>query len=419
MPKRKCKFTDELKKKYPCFRLGRDASEAECMTCRAGTFVSVANKGGSDLEAHVHSAKHKTAARGESSSSKVTDFFVSKTDTSVTAAEGTLAFHTIKHHNSYRSIDCTSGLLRKIFPDSVTAQKISSAGTKTEAIVNAVIAPHSVEVALEALKEIPYCGVSTDGSNHGAEKIFPLLIQYFDWKNGGLQSKLIEIKSTPNESADTITEYIRETLEKKGIFSKCIAFTGDNCNTNFGGIRRPEEGRNVFAKLKKSLQNESLIGVGCPAHILNNCVHHGADTLDVDIENIIFKIYQHFHIYTVRTENLKEYCEFADVEYRTLLSHSKTRWLSLFPGIERLLQMYPALKAFFLSQEKPPMLLKKFFEDEFSEIYLCQMHSLMCIFQTRIKEMERENNSVVEVKKILDKVHTMLHERKTNNFMSL
>ena len=147
MPKRKCKFTDELKKKYPCFRLGRDASEAECMTCRAGTFVSVANKGGSDLEAHVHSAKHKTAARGESSSSKVTDFFVSKTDTSVTAAEGTLAFHTIKHHNSYRSMDCTSGLLRKIFPDSVTAQKISSAGTKTEAIVNAVIAPHSVEVA--------------------------------------------------------------------------------------------------------------------------------------------------------------------------------------------------------------------------------------------------------------------------------
>src|SRR4029434_817537 len=82
MPKRKCKFTDELPKKYPYFRLGRDASEAECMTCRAGTYVTVANKGGSDLEAHVHSAKHKTAARGESSLSKVTDFFVSKTDTS-------------------------------------------------------------------------------------------------------------------------------------------------------------------------------------------------------------------------------------------------------------------------------------------------------------------------------------------------
>ena len=39
----------------------------------------------------------------------------------------TPAGHTIKHHNSCRSMDCTSGLLRKIFPDSVTAQKISSA----------------------------------------------------------------------------------------------------------------------------------------------------------------------------------------------------------------------------------------------------------------------------------------------------
>lgn len=81
--------------------------------------------------------------------------------------------------------------------------------------------------------------------------------------------------------------------------------------------------------------------------------------------------------------------------------------------------MYPALKAFFLSLEKPPMLLKKFFEDEFSEIYLWQMHSLMCIFQAHIQEMERENNSVVEVKKIIDKVHTMLQERKAHNFMPL
>src|SRR4029434_8930752 len=89
MPTRKRKFTDELKKKYPCFRLGRDASEAECITCRAGTYVSVANKGVSDLEAHVNSAKHKTAASGESSSSEVADYFVIKTDTAtMDAARG-------------------------------------------------------------------------------------------------------------------------------------------------------------------------------------------------------------------------------------------------------------------------------------------------------------------------------------------
>ena len=109
-----------------------------------------------------------------------------------------------------------------------------------------------------------------------------------------------------------------------------MAFTGDNCNTMFGGLRRNEQGNNVFAKLKKML-NPSLIGVGCSAHVLNNCIHHEAEKMNIGIENNINKIHQYFSIYTVRTEQLKEYCEFANCEYKRLLCHSKTRWLSLFP----------------------------------------------------------------------------------------
>lgn len=51
--------------------------------------------------------------------------------------------------------------------------------------------------------------------------------------DGGVQSRLVKVKNTPNESAEMIAQYIKETLEKKGIFSKCIVFTGDNCNTMF------------------------------------------------------------------------------------------------------------------------------------------------------------------------------------------
>ena len=130
----------------------------------------------------------------------------------------------------------------------------------------------------------------------------------------------------------------------------------------FGGLQCKEEGGNVFAMLKKLLQKEALIGVGCPAHILNNCVHHRTDTMSIDIDNLIFKIYQYFYIYIVRTEKLKEFCTFVDIEYKKLLSHSSTRWLSLFPGIARLIQIFPALRSFFLSQNKPPTMIKSFFE---------------------------------------------------------
>ena len=62
---------------------------------------------------HVESTKHKKAVRGETSSAKVTDYFCkpgTKTEDNVAAAEATMAFHTVKHHQSYKPNDCTSHL---------------------------------------------------------------------------------------------------------------------------------------------------------------------------------------------------------------------------------------------------------------------------------------------------------------------
>ena len=53
MPKPKCKFTSEQKTKYPCFGRGKEEWEALCLVCRAGTYVSVANKGVINLQSHM------------------------------------------------------------------------------------------------------------------------------------------------------------------------------------------------------------------------------------------------------------------------------------------------------------------------------------------------------------------------------
>ena len=73
--KRKCKFIDELKSKYSRFRNSCVEYEAECLVCKAGTYVPVTNKGALDLRAHVECEKHKKAVRGEMSLAKVTSFF--------------------------------------------------------------------------------------------------------------------------------------------------------------------------------------------------------------------------------------------------------------------------------------------------------------------------------------------------------
>ena len=92
MAKRKCKFIDEMKKKYPCFRKNRNEWEAECLVCKPETFFLVSYKGVEDLKAHLSSDKHCKAVRGTFSSTKVTNYFVttgSKTEDKISAAEGT------------------------------------------------------------------------------------------------------------------------------------------------------------------------------------------------------------------------------------------------------------------------------------------------------------------------------------------
>ena len=121
----------------------------------------------------------------------------------------------------------------KTCPDSDLAKKFFCAPTKTEAIVTSALAPYSIDSTLKSFKEnnIAYYAISTDGSNHDGLKLFLLRMQYFNRKNGDIQSKLIEFTSKPNVIADTIAGYRRDTLEKIELSKKCVAFTGDNCYT--------------------------------------------------------------------------------------------------------------------------------------------------------------------------------------------
>ncbi len=298
----------------------------------------------------------------------------------------------MKHHHSFKSMDCTTKLCNTIFDDSTIAKNLSTAKTKTEAIVTNVIAPYSLEIIQKQLDVVPHISISTDASNHGNIKMFPIAVQYFT-KESGLQIKLIDLQQTTNETSATISTMLLGCLQKHGISSKCVAFGGDNCNTNFGGLSRKSSGENVFAHLKASLPSthgNDLIGVGCPAHILHNTIQRGSDSVSVDVEVIIMKLFSFFSIYTVRVAKLADFCEYVDVEYKNLLSHSKTRWLSLSPALDRLVTMFEPLKFYFQSLSTAPTILVNFFSSQMSLVYLSFLQSQMSLFHASILQMERK-----------------------------
>ena len=59
--------------------------------------------------------------------------------------------------------------------------------------------------------------------------------------------------------------------------------------------------------------------VGSTAHPAHNTLQTAADFLPINVEVIVNKIYCYVHIYAVREERLKEFCE---VQSWLLLLHS-------------------------------------------------------------------------------------------------
>lgn len=244
--------------------------------------------------------------------------------------------------------------------------KFSCSRTKCQAIITNVIAPFVEQMLQEDLQNVHYVSISTDASNHGNIKLFPVLVRYFV-PTEGVHVKTLDFTSQPGETSIIISDLIMTTANKYKLKDKIVAFCGDNAKVNFVGNTRGGE-NNVFYRLKEWLPH--LIGIGCAAHIAHNAMKYASDAMPFDVEYIIVKIYSHFYRNTVRSTVLQAFCEEADLEYSKLLGYAKTRFLALGPAIKRILELFNALKLYFLGMQKGEKSLKKFFEEPSARFWL-------------------------------------------------
>ncbi|KAE9542343.1 hypothetical protein AGLY_003470 [Aphis glycines] len=300
-----------------------------CTICSSS--FSVSHGGRSDINDQLKTKKHRTCKQATNSSVR-TFFTPLKTDENslkLASKEVTFVNHTIVHSQSFNSMTCTSELIRKIFDE----KKFTAARTKTRDIAVNVIAPYAVLLTKAELEKAKFVSILVDASNHKAIKLVPViaLINNFDLKN------------------------------------KIISFSADNTNTNFGGILR---------------QDRNILGMGYFPHIIHNALQQAADSLPIDVESVVCKIYGYFHIYTVRVESLKEFCDFAD------------------------------------SQNTCPTVLKYFFENETSLLWL---KFVSCQFKTitsYIKKIESQNLSAIEIMMLVEHLLNIIKNKREEKFLT-
>lgn len=82
----------------------------------------------------------------------------------------------------------------------------------------------------------------------------------------------------------------------------------------------------------------------------------------------------------------------------------------MMPAIERVLKMFSPLKSYFLSIDNSPRVLREFFEDESSEMWLYFMHSQAAVFHNTVKKIKSDDSTITEVVCELDDLKFKLRE---------
>ena len=182
--------------------------------------------------------------------------------------------------------------------------------------------------------------LSTDASNKGNVKLFPVVIKYFN-KNEGIVNFVLDLYDDANEKSIDIYNNITRILKSYNLsISNVIAYGADNASLNYG----------IHKSVYVNLQNENncIVKGNCNCHIIHNTAKYGLMKIPVDIENLVYKLYDHFKISAKRVDQLKSCYEFCDYEYTKLLQYTPTRWLSLYKAIDRLILNYDAIKSYFI-----------------------------------------------------------------------
>lgn len=314
------------------------------------------------------------------------------------AKEAAFVYHMARHNESFRSMTCTSNMIRVVCDQ----KNFSCSKTKASAIVSNVFEPMIIAEIKNELNEADFVSISTDASNHKDIKMFPVIIRFFS-PTQGPKIRLIEFTNLTNETGEDIFNFLKLTWQTWGFGEKIICFCGDNCPTNFGAVDRAHGKANVFARLRKEL-NKNLVGMGCMSHVLHNATQNTClNVLPFDMQNLLVLMYKQFYNSTKQTEKLKTLCDELEIEFARLKGCPKTRFLAMKNSIKSVLKVIVALKEYFTSSslKKKPKVISNFFADPLHKFYLIIVRDICQLFEEAILMIEGDEISGFEALKIV------------------
>jgi hypothetical protein len=105
-------------------------------------------------------------------------------------------------------MDCTSKLIQHVF-----GPKFICARTKARMIVLNVLTPFALSELQSNIQTTNIISVLTDASKYKDTRIIPVLVRYLE-PSKGVQVKLLEHKSLPEDRMENVSEFLNELSEQ-------------------------------------------------------------------------------------------------------------------------------------------------------------------------------------------------------------
>ena len=246
--------------------------------------------------------------------------------------------------------DRLSPTIRNVFPDSKIASKYHSASTKVTCMLNEAVAPTLIGDLLESMKLPPF-SICVDGSNDtDLAKMNPITVRLYDVNGNKVVTRFLNMCTSTSGTAQGIysamdTKLV-ELLKCPNPWCMCTSVGVDNTSVNIG-VRDS-------IKTRVLNRNSAIFFNGCPCHIIHNATQKAGDSFTAccgfDVEEFSIDLYYWFDKSTKCKNGLQSYCTFCDQDYRAIVQHVSTRWLSLEIAIQRSLKQLPSLTSYFKSE---------------------------------------------------------------------
>ncbi|KAI5647013.1 hypothetical protein NE865_01268 [Phthorimaea operculella] len=299
----------------------------------------------SALIKHLQTAKHKKLVSNVETSKSISEMIKRPCEDAKKRAELKLAALIATKNLSFNLLDTLTPLLKDIFPDSEIAQKMTLCRTKGQAVVKQILGPQCKDTLVERLKTPGnfFSSVIDETTDITVKKQCALSVISFNDTTNTVETNFFDLYEVESGTGQNLcTEMLNKFREQNIPLENLVGFAAVTTNAMVGAHN------SVFSHLKDEIPN--IACVKCSAHSIHLVASKACLKLPRSIEDMLRNIGAHFSRSSQRKSRLTEIQKFFDEEIHTILSPCTTRWLSLKPCVDRVLEQKLVLIEYFTQE---------------------------------------------------------------------